>query len=328
MNIKSNHFVLIFIILGGLISGYYIISSLVTQETDRTNLIISTTTSIYDTGLLDVIEIDFEAKYAIDILFIPVGTGQAIIHGQRGDSDLILVHAPIREYDFLVEDYGVVRKIIAYNFFIIIGSKDDPAGVKGRDIKDALKHIVDSGRRGESVWISRGDDSGTHTREKSLWKEAGFDVASLVNESWYLEAGAGMLSTLRLANEKGAYTLSDTSTFQKFSKGTQIELEILVDQTKELINVYSAIAVNPDLIEWVNFEGAIQFIEYLISKETQDLIANFEVGIFQNNLFSPAVELLKSSSGEIESQWIRDIAFLDGSECPPQYRAEQNQLYD
>jgi|TARA_B100000315_G_scaffold96484_1_gene88626 tungstate transport system substrate-binding protein len=328
MNIKSNHFLLIFIILGGLIGGYYIISSLVTQETDRTNLIISTTTSIYDTGLLDVIEIDFEAKYAIDILFIPVGTGQAIVHGQRGDSDLILVHAPIREYDFLVEDYGVARKIIAYNFFIIIGSPDDPAGVKDGDIIDAMKNIADSGRRGESVWISRGDDSGTHTREKSLWKEAGFEVTSLVNEPWYLEAGSGMLSTLRLANEKGAYTLSDTGTFLKFNAGTPIELEILVDQTKELINVYSAIAVNPDLIEWVNFEGAIQFMEYLISEDTQDLIANFGGDIFEKALFSPAVDMLKSSSDENETQWIMDIAFLNGFECPPQYRAGQDQLYD
>jgi tungstate transport system substrate-binding protein len=137
-----------------------------------------------------------------------------------------------------------------------------------------------------------------------------------------------MLSTLRLANEKGAYTLSDTGTFLKFNSGTPMELEILVDQTKELINVYSAIAVNPDLIEWVNFDGAIQFIEYLISDDTQDLIANFGRDIFENALFSPAVDMLKSRSDENESQWIMDIAFLNGFECPPQYRAGQDQLYD
>lgn len=328
MNVKSSQLVMIFIILVGLAGGYYIISSLITQETERMNLIVSTTTSIYDTGLLDVIEEDFEARYAIDILFIPVGTGQAMLHGQRGDSDLILVHAPIKEFDFLVKEYGVARKIIAYNFFIIIGSPDDPAGIEGSDIINALKNIVDSGRRGETFWVSRGDDSGTHIREKSLWKEAGFEVTSLVNEDWFLEAGSGMLSTLRLANEKGAYTLSDTGTFLKFNTGTPIELEILVDQTKELVNVYSVIAVNPDLIDWVNFKGSIQFIEYLISDDTQDLIANFGGDIFQKPLFSPAVDLLKSSSGKNESQWIIDIAFLNGSECPPQYRAGQDQLYN
>lgn len=318
---------MIFIIFGVITGVYFSLTFLITSENERINLIISTTTSIYDTGLLDIIEEDFESKFTINLLFIPVGTGQALLHGQRGDSDLVLVHAPEKEFDFMINNYGVTRKIIAYNYFIIIGPQDDPAEIKGESVIDAMKKIVDLGRLGETIWISRGDDSGTHTREKSLWKSAGFEVSSLASEPWYLEAGSGMLSTLRVASEKNAYTLSDTGTFLKFTAGSPIDLEILVDQTKELINVYSAIAVNPGNKDWVNFEESITFIKYLISDEVQDIIANFRIDNIQKPLFFPAVKILETNSNEIESQWIKDIAFLNGYECPPQYRAGQDHLY-
>jgi len=174
--------------------GYYIIRSQTLAGT-RT-LVVSTTTSLYDTGILDLIEDAFEAENPIDLYFISVGTGLAITHAQRGDADMILVHAPSREFAFMEEGYGVNRKIIAYNFFSIVGPWDDPAGIKEKTPTEALEQLIERGRAGEAVWVSRGDDSGTHTKEIGLWSEVGLDASMLRDEEWYREAGAGMGKTL------------------------------------------------------------------------------------------------------------------------------------
>ncbi|MCW4036795.1 MAG: substrate-binding domain-containing protein, partial [Candidatus Bathyarchaeota archaeon] len=179
----------------------------------RSRLIVSTTTSLYDTGILDVIEEAFEAKNRIDLYFISVGTGLAITHAKRGDADMILVHSPPRELTFLEEGYGVCRKIIAYNFFSIVGPVDDPAGIRDMSPVEALQKLTEVGRDGQAVWVSRGDDSGTHSKEKELWTTAGFDSPSLSEEDWYRDAGTGMGKTLQIAEEFGAYTLTDMGTY-------------------------------------------------------------------------------------------------------------------
>ena len=295
---------------------------------ERRRLVVSTTTSLYDTGLLDVIEKEFEKKYPVDLYFISVGTGQAVQHAKRGDADVILVHAPPVEQAFLTEGYGVCRKIIAYNFFVIVGPADDPAGIKGLNLVSALRKVVETGRSGNAVWISRGDNSGTHVKEKSLWNLAGFDWSTLKDESWFIESGTGMGKTLLIANERNAYTLSDIGTYLKYYSDGLIGLQVFVSREKELLNVYSVIAVNPEKNVDVNFEDAITFIKFLTSDECQTLIENFKKEEYGRNLFYPAVNLVKSGVNPEVAGWIRDYAFFNGSECPPAYRDGHPELYE
>jgi len=292
--------------------------------TQKEKLIVSTTTSLYDTGLLDTIEDVFEAKYPIDLYFISVGTGLAIKHAQRGDADMILVHAPSKEISFLENGYGVNRKIIAYNFFTIVGPEEDPAQIKDLSSTQAITKIVEASAR----WVSRGDYSGTHTKEKGLWTAAGFDWETLRNEDWYIEAGASMGKTLQIANELSAYTLADMGTYLKYYSEQMISLKVLVDQGKELLNVYSAITVNQTLPEEANFEGSITFIKFLASEKGQQIIAEYGQDTYGRSLFYPAVNLLKESTDPTLVQWIQEYAFFNGSECPPEYRNGHPELYD
>jgi len=294
----------------------------------RRRLIISTTTSLYDTGLLDAIEERFESQYPIDLYFISVGTGQAIEHAKRGDADLILVHAPSAEWVFLTSGYGVCRKIIAYNFFVIVGSPKDPAGVEGPSVKDALTKIVKAGRAGNALWVSRGDGSGTHLKEKALWTLAGFNWSEIRKERWYIESGTGMGKTILIADEMGAYTLSDIGTYLKYYGDKRINLKVVVSEEKALLNVYSVIAVNPKQIHDVNFEDAITFIKFLISDECQNLIANFKKETYKQSLFYSTVRLLRESPNSPVAQWIEEFAFFNGTECPQEYRDDHPELYE
>jgi len=282
----------------------------------RRRLIVSTTTSLYDTGLLEVIEKRFERQYPIDLYFISVGTGQAIEHAKRGDADLILVHAPSAERTFLTGGYGVCRKIIAYNFFVIVGPSKDQARIEGHGVKEALTKIVKAGREGEALWVSRGDGSGTHLKEKALWALAGFNWTEIRKENWYIESGTGMGKTLLIADEMGAYTLSDIGTYLKYYGDERINLKVMVSEEKSLLNVYSVIAVNPKKIHDVNFEDAITFINFLTSDECQNLIANFKKEAYGQSLFYPAVRLLKEQPNSTIAQWIKEFAYFNGTECP------------
>ena len=298
----------------------------------RSKLVIATTTSLFDTGLLDEIEDRFEAKYAIDLYFISAGTGLAIEHAKRGDADMLLVHDPLAEFAFLADGYGLCRKIIAYNFFVIVGPKDDSVGIKGLPPLEALTKIVDAGRKGEAKWVSRGDNSGTHSKEKSLWVVAGFDSNVLREEGWYMEAGTGMGGTLEIANNYLAYTLADLGTYLAYydyglPKAGKISLAVLVDQGQELLNVYSAIAVNPSIHEGLNFDDAITFIKFLISDEGQKAIGEYGKEEYNQSLFFPAVELLKENTNQTLASWIKDYAYIDGEECPLEYRYGHSELY-
>lgn len=286
-------------------------------------LTVATTTSLHDTGLLDVIADRYRVKYGTNLYFIALGSGQSLEHAKRGDADAVLVHAPLLENQFLKENAGGVRKIIAYNFFAIIGPGDDPANIENLPPLEALQRIAQV----KATWVSRGDSSGTHTKEKSLWQDAGFNPAQLRDESWYLESGSGMGVTLRIANERRAYTLADMGTYLKYRRGGLVDLEVLVGRGKELLNIYSVMAVNPSTHPHLNFDGAVRFIEFLISSEGQEIIDEFGRNEFGRSLFYPAVELLRENTDPQLARWIREYAFFENSECPPEYRLGQEGLY-
>jgi tungstate transport system substrate-binding protein len=296
---------------------------------DKVILTVSTTTSLYETGLLDVLDTKFEEKYpGINVTFISQGTGLAIETAKRGDADMILVHDAVREKTFLEDGYGVNRKIIAYNFFVIVGPEDDPAYVEEMDPVDALLAIKDAGEVGDAVWVSRGDDSGTHAMEKRLWIAGGEDATELRETNWYLERGAGMTATLALANEEQAYTLCDMGSYLNNYVSGNIDLVILVQAGKETLNVYSALACNPQNpdLSHVKFDESMKFIQFLVSGKVQDILADYGVDEFGQPLFNPAVEVLKDNNDPAIANWIKDAAFIDGSECPPDKRYNAGNL--
>jgi len=235
-------------------------------------LILATTTSTYDSGLLDYLLPKFEEKYSAQVKVLSVGSGQAIEIGKRGDADAVLVHSPADEKKFVEEGFGVKRNCVMYNDFVVAGPKGDPAGVKGDDAKTAFIKIASA----QALFISRGDGSGTHKKELSIWQ-------NLSRGSWYIETGRGMGDSLVIASEKQAYILSDRGTFA--SMKDRVDLEIVVEGDKMLLNPYGVIAVNPDKNPKVNNAAAVKFIDWLMSEEAQALIADFR----KNNeqLFKP-----------------------------------------
>jgi tungstate transport system substrate-binding protein len=325
---KLHAVILIVVAICAVAVAAYSYSSLTAPS--KTRLIVSTTTSLYETGVLDYLKTNFEAKYpSMNVSFISQGTGLAIQTAMRGDADMILVHAPSSEYEFLNGSYGVNRKIVAYNFFIIVGPPDDPARIAGKGVTDGLKAIRAAGLNGTALWVSRGDNSGTYTKEVGLWKSIGVSVTQLRSEKWYLEAGSGMTATLMLANQKRAYTISDMATYLQNFDNHNIDLVIHIGASKSLLNVYSAIADNPNNpnMTKTNFAGSMQFIRYLVSDEGQQLFANYGVSQYGQALFSPYVPLATSQSNQTLLGWIQSYAFFQGSECPPQFRYNANDLY-
>jgi len=307
----------------------------------KRRLFISTTTSLYDTGLLDAIEADYEANHPVDLSITAVGTGIAIQQAENGDADIVLVHAPSTELTFLEGGYGVNRKIIAYNFFTIVGPADDPAGISGKTATEALSNIAAYGQNladqsGQTqIWVSRGDNSGTNSKEKSLWTAAGYNYTEIsAEEPWFAVSSQGMGATLTVADQKNAYTLSDIGTYLKFSTDGTISLDALILEEQSLLNVYSVMAVNTATVQAnqsvhseINYNDAMDFIEYLISPETQQLINDFGKDTYGQPLFYEAVQPLKDNAPQPIVSWIQDYAFFDGSECPPQYRNGYEDLY-
>ncbi len=237
-------------------------------QDDPQRLILATTTSTYDSGLLDYILPDFEATYNAEVDVISVGTGQALALGESGDADVLLVHARAREDAFVGAGHGLIRYDVMYNDFVIVGPSDDPAGVSGMEsATEALAMIAGA----EVVFVSRGDDSGTHTKELSLWAAAEIDPEG----NWYISAGQGMGAVITMAEELGAYTLSDRATYAA-RKAVGLGLEVLVAGDPLLFNPYGVIPVNPDTHPQVNAELAQAFAHWIISLPTQDLIAGYE----------------------------------------------------
>lgn len=312
-------------------------------EAEEEEVIIATTTSLKDTKLLDEIAVEYKKETGVNLRFIAKGTGESLKMAKTGDVDMVLVHAPESEKKFLEDGSLVMRKIFAYNFFVIVGPTDDPADISGLDAIGALTAIYDSNQesddKNDAQWASRGDESGTHLKEKELWRKAGYDYTNVSKpeNSWYSNESAGMSVTLDHAYEKEAYTLTDLGTFYKWNSSMKAkDYGILVKASKELLNVYSAMIVSP-YKHHINLREAVRFLAYLVSDEGQKLIDEYEVD--GKKLFYPAVQLLKDgnetssddytvpegfSASDIRS-WIVEYAYFPDdsglkTECPPQYR--------
>ncbi|HEV2009502.1 MAG TPA: substrate-binding domain-containing protein [Candidatus Limnocylindria bacterium] len=243
----------------------------------RPDLLLATTTSTQDSGLLDVLIPDFEKKTGYKVKTSAVGTGAALAIGARGDADVVLVHAPSLEQDFMKQGNGERRLFVMHNDFIVVGPPADPAKIKGKQVLDALRAIA----AGQATFISRGDNSGTDVLEKSLWKQAGITPA----KPWYVEAANGMGQTLQIASEKRAYTITDRSTY--VARKASLDLGIVVDKDPPLLNYYHVITVSPTKFPKVNNAGANAFADYLVNADTQKLIASFGVNTFGQQLFFP-----------------------------------------
>jgi tungstate transport system substrate-binding protein len=240
---------------------------------------------------------------------------------------MILVHAPSKELPFLTQGYGVCRKIIAYNFFAIVGPEADPAEIQGLTTLEALTKIVEAGRKGQAMWTSRGDESGTHIKEKELWRAANFTWEDLRSEAnWYVEARKGMGGALILASERSAYTLTDMGTYLSHSASNIITLKVLISQRKELLNIYSAISVNQTRHYHTNFDGSINFTKFLVSDEGQQLIGDYGKDEYGQPLFYPAVKILQETNNSLAT-FIREYSFFNGTECPVEYRYGSPELY-
>jgi len=254
-------------------------------------MILATTTSTQDSGLLDVLVPIFEAKTGYKVKTIAVGSGAAMTMGERGEADVLLVHAPPSEVKFMEAGHGIDRKLVMHNDFIIIGPASDPAGIKGMtSAMEALKKIAASGE----IFISRGDNSGTDQLEKRLWKEAEMTVAG---QTWYQETGQGMGATLTIASEKKGYTITDRATF--LARQDTLALEILVEGDAVLLNIYHVIQVNPEKSNLINPDGAKAFAEFMVDPETQEMIRVFGVDKYGQPLFFPDADKTEADLGSI-----------------------------
>jgi tungstate transport system substrate-binding protein len=254
--------------------------SVVNVSSKEKEIICASTTSTENSGLLGYILPMFEKKTGIKVKVVARGTGAAIEMGKRGDSDVVLVHAKEQELKAVEEGYFVNRHDVMYNDFVIIGPSDDPAKIKGiKSASDAFLKIAES----RNLFVSRGDNSGTHTKELALWQKAGIVPKG---QKWYLEAGQGMEKTQRIANEKRAYTLTDRGTWLATREKDKLEMVIVLEGDPLLFNQYGVMAVNPEKQKYAKYKEAMEFVNWLISPEGQKAIASFK-DKYGNQLFIP-----------------------------------------
>jgi len=243
------------------------------------NIILATTTSTQDSGLLDKLIPIFEKETGYFVKTIAVGSGHAMKMGEKGEADVMLVHSPDAEKKFVEQGYGINRRLVMHNDFVIVGAGDDSAKIKGmKSSAEALKLIANA----NALFMSRGDNSGTHAKEKKLWKEAGIVP---VGQKWYQETGLGMGQTLNVASEKKGYTLADRGTYLAMKKS--LGLDILNEGDAALLNIYHVIEVNSAKWPKANAEGAKAFADFMVSKKTQDIIKTFGVDKYGSPLFFP-----------------------------------------
>jgi len=259
-----------------ILSSFLVVPSVDAQQK---NIILATTTSTQDSGLLDVLIPIFEKKTGYFMKTIAVGSGQAMAMGQKGEADVLLVHSPAAEKKFVADGYGINRRLIMHNDFVIVGPAADPAKIKGiKSATEVFKKIAAA----QSLFLSRGDNSGTHSKEKSIWKTA---AVKYEGEKWYQQTGLGMGQTLNVASEKRAYTLADRGTYLALKK--RLDLDILAEGDAILLNIYHVIEVNPVKFPKVNTPGGKAFADFMVSGETQGIIKTFGVEKFGSPLFFP-----------------------------------------
>jgi tungstate transport system substrate-binding protein len=252
---------------------------------EQKTLTMATTTSTDNTGLLDYLVPKFKAATGIEIKWTATGTGKALKLGENCDVDVLMVHAPPAEKKFVDAGFGKDRHEIMYNDFVIIGPEKDPAAIKGKSIKDALQAI----KAKQGIFVSRGDNSGTHKKELSLWKAADLPVPE--KESWYVQTGQGMLATINIAAERNGYTMTDRGTYIKYEanmKGNP-PLKILVEGDKVLLNQYSVIAINKKHCPNAKYDTAMQFIKWITGADAQKLIKDFK--LLGKPLFTPNAKM-------------------------------------
>ena len=278
----------------------------VATESAQSTLVIATTTSLYDTGLLDYLQPMFEKQYNVKLKITSQGTGKAIELAKNGDADVLLVHSPTQELAFMKDGYGLNRRSFASNSFLIVGPASDPAGIKDMTPEAALTTLLVKGTNKTAgiAFISRGDNSGTHSAEKTVWKNAGYNYTAQVQKSgdWYVEAGKGMGETLQMASEKGAYVLTDEGTHLAYNK--DLKLTPLVSKGASLLNIYSVMTVYNTKQPVEKIQMANNFVNFLISKDTQAEIGKFGVEKYGKALFIPmSVEVPTAKEG-----WVGDYS--------------------
>jgi len=259
-----------------ILSGVFGLSSECRAEK---NVILATTTSTQDSGLLDVLIPIFEKRTGYFVKTIAVGSGQAMAMGQKGEADVLLVHSPDAEKKFVTDGSSISRRLVMHNDFIVVGPSEDQAKIRGmKSSVEVFKKIASS----SNLFISRGDNSGTHSKEKTIWKAANIKYEG---EKWYQQTGLGMGQTLNVASEKKAYTLADRGTYLALKK--RLGLDILAEGDAVLLNIYHVIEVNPAKWPKVNAAGARAFADFMISREAQGIIKIFGVNRFGSPLFFP-----------------------------------------
>lgn len=250
------------------------------QKANEAKLVhLTTTTSVNDSGLMEYLRDAFKEDTGYEMEIVSKGTGAAIEDAKAGNADAILVHSKDKEEEFINEGYGIERKPFMHNYFVIVGPKNDPAEIKGKDALEAFK-LID---QNDQTFASRGDESGTHNKELKIWEKAGVDIEQLSKKDSYNSLGDGMGATLTFASENGAYSLTDLSTF--LTMENDLDLEVLVDQSEDLKNVYSIIIVNPDKVEGTNVEAGQVFQDWMLGDKAADLIEEYGVEEYGQQLF-------------------------------------------
>lgn len=252
------------------------------------SILLVSTTSTQDSGLLNLLLPEFTRRTGYQVNLIATGSGQALKIGEEGNADVILLHSPAAEKEFIANGFGIDRRLVMHNDFVIVGPNSDPAQIRGMSPVDALNAIFTSG----AIFISRGDNSGTHVKELALWKKAGLDPDG---KDWHLETGQGQGTTLSIASEKTGYALTDRGTFLAYK--ANVDLEILVEGDPFLLNVYHVLTVNPEKWSSVNLEGAKAFSDFITSAEGQEIIREFGVEQYGQPLFFPDADKTNADLG-------------------------------